>query len=97
VHRTIQRWVEPGILDLIWASLLKECEKLNGIDWEWQVAEGATGKARFGDLVGPNPTDRAKTGVKRSLLAEANGGSLAVCQERTCATTSRLKPHWMRQ
>ena len=31
-----------------------------------------------GDLVGPNPTDRAKPGVKRSLLVEADGGPLAI-------------------
>ena len=31
-----------------------------------------------GDLVGPNPTDRAKKGVKRSLLVEADGGPLSV-------------------
>jgi putative transposase len=31
-----------------------------------------------GDLVGPNPTDRAKNGVKRSILVEADGGPLAV-------------------
>ena len=30
------------------------------------------------DLVGPNPTDRAKNGVKRSILVEADGGPLAV-------------------
>jgi putative transposase len=37
------------------------------------------GKARFGgNLVGPNPTDRAKPGVKRSLLVEADGGPLGV-------------------
>jgi putative transposase len=28
--------------------------------------------------VGPNPTDRAKNGVKRSLLVEADGGPLAI-------------------
>jgi putative transposase len=28
--------------------------------------------------VGPNPTDRAKNGVKRSLLVEKDGGPLAV-------------------
>lgn len=28
--------------------------------------------------MGPNPTDRAKKGVKRSLLVEADGGPLAV-------------------
>jgi putative transposase len=31
-----------------------------------------------GPRVGPNPTDRAKNGVKRSLLVEADGGPLAV-------------------
>ncbi len=37
------------------------------------------GKARFGgDDVGPNPTDRAKPGVKRSILVEADGGPLSV-------------------
>ena len=32
----------------------------------------------WGDLVGPNPTDRAKNGVKRSILVEAGGGPLSV-------------------
>ena len=32
----------------------------------------------WGDQIGPNPTDRAKNGVKRSLLVEADGGPLAV-------------------
>ena len=31
-----------------------------------------------GDLVGQNPTDRGKNGVKRSLLVEADGGPLSV-------------------
>ncbi len=31
-----------------------------------------------GDLIGPNPTDRAKNGVKRSLLVEKDGGPLAI-------------------
>jgi putative transposase len=32
----------------------------------------------LGDLIGPNPTDRAKKGVKRSVLVEADGGPLSV-------------------
>ena len=28
--------------------------------------------------MGPNPTDRAKPGVKQSLLVEADGGPLAI-------------------
>lgn len=36
--------------------------------------QGADG----GDQIGPNPTDRGKAGVKRSVLTEAAGGPLAV-------------------
>jgi putative transposase len=79
VHRTFQRWVRLGVFDRIWAVLLKACEDLGGCEWEWQAADTAMGKARYGgDLVGPNPTDRAKPGVKRSLLVEAEGGPLGV-------------------
>ena len=34
--------------------------------------------AFWGDQIGPNPTDRSKNGVKRSLLVERDGGPLAV-------------------
>ena len=64
VHRTFQRWVELGVLELIWASLVEECEEeLGGVDWEWQAADGAMGKARFGGISSA-PTSRIgpKTG-----------------------------------
>jgi len=32
----------------------------------------------WGDLVGPNPTDRGKPGFKRSVIVEADGGPLGV-------------------
>jgi putative transposase len=40
----------------------------------WGYGQGAF----WGDLIGPNPTDRAKNGVKRSILVEADGGPLSV-------------------
>jgi putative transposase len=79
VHRTFQRWEQNGILDQIWAALVEECEELGGVNWQWQSADAAMAKASFGgDETGPNPTDRAKPGTKRSLLVEAEGGPLAV-------------------
>lgn len=48
VHRTFQRWVTRGVLCSIWALILGECEELGGVDWEWQAADGAMGKARSG-------------------------------------------------
>jgi transposase len=49
VHRTFQRWIELGVLDLIWERLIEHCEQLGGVDFEWQAADGVImGKARFG-------------------------------------------------
>jgi putative transposase len=45
------------------------------------VASGRRGYGQgsfWGDQIGPNPTDRAKNGVKRSVLVEADGGPLSV-------------------
>lgn len=79
IHRTFQRWVQMGLFEKIWALLVEECEELGAVDWRWQAADTALGKARGGgDAVGPNPTDRAKDGTKRSLLVEGDGGPLSV-------------------
>jgi putative transposase len=48
VHRTFQRWVSLGVLDKIWAALIENCSKLGGVNWQWQAADTAMGKARFG-------------------------------------------------
>jgi putative transposase len=48
VHRTMQRWVAKGVFERIWAVLIENCEDLGGVDWDWQSADGAMGKARFG-------------------------------------------------
>ena len=78
MHRTLQRWVERHIFELLWSLLVAECDQLGLVNGEWQAADGALGKARSGgDEVGPNPTDRAKNGAKKSLLVEAGGGPLA--------------------
>jgi putative transposase len=48
VHRTFQRWVRLRVLEQIWAELVAECAELGGVNWEWQAADGAMGKARWG-------------------------------------------------
>jgi putative transposase len=52
---------------MIWSLLLTECDELGLVDWQWQAADGALGKARCSDgQIGPNPTDRAKQGSKKA-------------------------------
>ena len=79
IHRTFQRWVEINLFEMIWSLLAAECDELALVNWEWQAADGWLGKARSGgDEIGPNPTDRAKNGTKKSVLTDAAGGPLSI-------------------
>ena len=62
VHRWFQRWNRNGVMKAIWAELVSQCEELEGVDWEWQSADGSMGKARFGGaLSGATPRIAGKT------------------------------------
>ena len=62
VHRTFQRWVQKGVLQRIWATMVETCDELGGVDWRWQSADGAMGKARFGGMTSvPTPRIARKT------------------------------------
>jgi putative transposase len=50
VHRTFQRWVRLGVFERLWGALVTACAELGGVDWEWQAADGAMGKARLGGI-----------------------------------------------
>jgi putative transposase len=63
VHRHFQQWCQRGLMARLWAVLVAACDALGGVDWQWQAADAAMGKARMGgDLIGRNPTDRGKKG-----------------------------------
>jgi putative transposase len=62
IHRTLQRWIERGVLTEIWAVLVGHCQGLGDIDWEWQSADGFMGKARKGGTsLAPTPRIEPKT------------------------------------
>jgi len=50
VHRWFRRWCHNGVMKRIWAALVTECDELGGVHWDWQSADGAMGKARFGGI-----------------------------------------------
>jgi putative transposase len=48
VHGWFQIWCAGGVMRRIWAELVKECDDLGAVAWDWQAADGCLGKARFG-------------------------------------------------
>ena len=73
-HDRYQEWVEADVFLKLWQAGVEQFEELKGLDWDWLSMDGAMTKAPLGGQeTGPNPTDRGKSGVKRSLLTEGHG------------------------
>ena len=73
-YRRFREWTEAGVFKAFWRKGLTRHDGLKGrlvlaVDG-WSDDEGAIVKVK---KTGPNPTDRGKQGVKRSLLTEATG------------------------
>nr|WP_156041644.1 IS5 family transposase [Chondromyces apiculatus] len=78
-HRRFMEWTKAGVFKKFWRRGLLAYDKSVGIDWSWLSMDGAMTKAPLGgEKTGPNPTDRAKRGAKRSLLTEGSGVPVGV-------------------
>ena len=79
VHDRFQEWEQEGLFRAHGLAGLIQYEEVQGIEWEWQSVDGAMTKAPLGKgATGPNPTDRAKSGVKRGLLTDGADIPLAI-------------------
>lgn len=82
VHDRFQEWERAGFFQALWQAGLADYEELLGLQWDWQAVDGAMTKAPFGHAAtGNNPTDRGKSGTKRSLLTDGAGIPLALVVE----------------
>jgi transposase len=69
-----QEWTRAGVFEELWKRALLEYDQEVGLWWTWQAVDGAMTKAPLGgEATGPNPTDCAKKGVKRSLQTDGAG------------------------
>lgn len=81
-HDRSQQWVNAGVFLRLWQAGVAQFDELKGLDWAWLSMDGAITKAPLGgDDTGPNPTDRAKSGVERSLLTAGHGVPLGLAVE----------------
>lgn len=81
-HERFQVWVEAGVFLKLWQAGVELFDELCGIEWGWLSMDGAITKAPLGgEKTGSNPTDRGKSGVKRSLLTEGHGVPIGLAIE----------------
>jgi putative transposase len=60
VHDWSQRRAEGGIFEKIRAVLVKECDEIGGVQWQWQSADAMPGKARSGGEKDGQGSDRSR-------------------------------------
>jgi len=71
-YRRFREWAAAGVFEQLWQTLLSDPEL--SLDWDWLALDGQIVKAPYGgQATGPNPTDRAKRGTKRSVCTDGNG------------------------
>ena len=64
-HDRFQEWIKAGVLEEFCRRGLLMYDEMKGINWKWLSLDGAMTKAPLGgESTGPNPTDRAKKGLK---------------------------------
>ncbi len=90
VYRAFVRWEKKAIFDILWAILLTKCDDLQGVDWQWQSADGCLGKAR-----GVPKSGVGKRGRKTSASAPAPATAPSLASRKACwlrATAGPLQP-----
>lgn len=78
-HGRFQQWCADGVFERVFERLVQFYDRRKRIQWSWTSLDSAIVKApKGGDLTGPNPTDRAKKGVKRHVLTDGRGVPIGV-------------------
>jgi len=90
-HDRFQEWVAAGVFVKLWYAGVEQFDELQGIDWNWLSLAGAMTKAPLGGKkTGRNPTERGKSGVKRSLLTEGHGVPIGLAIDGANRHASKL-------
>jgi len=77
--RRLRDWQETGVWDELHRVLLSRLRGADQIDWSRVVVDSASVRAVFGGTqIGPNPTDRGKSGSKHHALTDGGGIPLVV-------------------
>ena len=78
-HRRLQAWEQAGAWERLHAKLLELLKRDGKLDLEIAAIDSTMVPAPgAGENTGPNPTDRAKTGSKHTLMVDGNGVPLAL-------------------
>ncbi len=72
--RRLKEWIRAGVFERLWQVSVQNYDELVGLNLDVLLLDGAINIApNGGQATGRNPTDRAKSGSKRSVLTDLIG------------------------
>ncbi|MEU6171623.1 IS5 family transposase [Streptantibioticus parmotrematis] len=81
--RRLRDWTAAGVWTRLHAALLTELRRTDLLDLDDCAVDGSHVRAlKRGDLVGPSPVDRARSGSKHHVIVDRHGTPLAVTLTR---------------
>ncbi|MYV39704.1 IS5 family transposase [Streptomyces sp. SID1328] len=78
VYRRFARWSQARVWARLHRVILDELGARGELDWSRFAVDSVSIRALKGELTGPNPTDRGKSGSKIHLVVDRNGLPVAV-------------------
>lgn len=79
VYGRFREWRNAKVFEDFWRIALNYYDQQQGIEWEWQSADGTYARSPLGGPDnGPNPTDRGKPGMKDQILTDGRGVPISV-------------------
>jgi putative transposase len=66
VHDRMEEWEEAKVYETLWATALEYYDTVEGIEWEWQAADGAMTKAPLGGEKHGGQPDRPGEGEREA-------------------------------
>jgi putative transposase len=79
IHGRFRKWVKLGIFQKIMLTAREYYENVLGVAGIWYATDTSSSKAPLAvGWSGKNPTDRAKKGIKKSLITDRRGAPLVI-------------------
>jgi transposase len=104
LHARFQQWARAGLFEVLWREGLAEHDEMEGIQWEWQSADGTHVEAPLAqESVGPNPTDRGEKRKQTSRARRRAWRPAIACRQRSQHPRTAkcfapcLRPEWRAQ
>ena len=84
LHARFQQWARAGLFEALWREGLAEYDEMEGIQWEWQSADGTHVEAPLAqESAGQNPTDREGKRKQTSRARRRAWRPAIVCRQRS--------------